>query len=143
MIFNNSREEDWMQEIYVQSTQREEFIDLTDRVRDLIRENKWNNGGLILYCTHTTAGITVNEAADPSVVRDILTFWGRTIPRHGDYKHLEGNSDAHIKSSLMGCSQQMIVDQGKLVLGTWQGIFFTEFDGPRSRRIKVQWIPVE
>jgi secondary thiamine-phosphate synthase enzyme len=143
MIFNNSREEDGMQEIYVQSTQREEFIDLTDRVRDLIREKKWNNGGLILYCTHTTAGITVNEAADPSVARDILTFLGRTIPRHGDYKHLEGNSDAHIKSSLMGCSQQLIVDQGKLVLGTWQGIFFTEFDGPRSRRIKVQWIPVE
>ncbi len=132
-----------MQEISVQSTKREEFLDITDQVRDLIRENMWSNGLLVLYSTHTTAGITVNEAADPSVVRDILSFLGRTIPRHGDYKHLEGNSDAHIKSSLMGCTQQLIVDQGRLVLGTWQGIFFTEFDGPRSRKIKVQWIPSE
>ena len=129
-----------MQAIYVQSTQREELIDMTGKVKDLIRDNGWQNGVLVLYCTHTTAGITINEAADPSVVRDILVFLGRMVPRQGDYKHMEGNSDAHIKSSLIGCSQQVIVDKGEMVLGTWQGIFFTDFDGPRSRRVMVQWI---
>ena len=129
-----------MQAIYVQSTQREELIDMTGKVKDLIRDNGWQNGVLVLYCTHTTAGITINEAADPSVVRDILVFLGRMVPRQGDYKHMEGNSDAHIKSSLIGCSEQLIVDKGEMVLGTWQGIFFTDFDGPRSRRVMVQWI---
>ncbi|MFP4259395.1 MAG: secondary thiamine-phosphate synthase enzyme YjbQ [Desulfovermiculus sp.] len=129
-----------MQAINVQSARREELIDITAKVREMIREKKWQNGALLLYCTHTTAGMTINESADPSVVRDILVFLGRTIPRQGDYKHLEGNSDAHIKSSLIGCSEQVIVDQGKLVLGTWQGIFFAEFDGPRSRKVMVQWI---
>ncbi|MFW5971757.1 MAG: secondary thiamine-phosphate synthase enzyme YjbQ, partial [Desulfovermiculus sp.] len=126
-----------MQAINVQSAKREELIDITAQVREMIREKKWQNGALLLYCTHTTAGITINESADPSVVRDILVFLGRTIPWQGDYKHLEGNSDAHIKSSLIGCSEQVIVDQGKLVLGTWQGIFFAEFDGPRSRKVMV------
>ena len=129
-----------MQAIYVQSTQREELIDMTGKVKDLIRDNGWQNGVLVLYCTHTTAGITINEAADPSVVRDILVFLGRMVPRQGDYKHMEGNSDAHIKSSLIGCSEQVIVEKGELVLGTWQGIFFADFDGPRSRRVMVQWI---
>lgn len=129
-----------MQAIYVQSTQREELIDMTGKVKDLIRDNGWQNGVLVLYCTHTTAGITINEAADPSVARDILVFLGRMVPRQGDYKHMEGNSDAHIKSSLIGCSEQVIVDKGEMVLGTWQGIFFTDFDGPRSRRVMVQWI---
>ncbi len=129
-----------MQAIYVQSTQREELIDMTGQVKDLIRGNSWQNGVLVLYCTHTTAGITINEAADPSVVRDILVFLGRMVPRQGDYKHMEGNSDAHIKSSLIGCSEQVIVEKGELVLGTWQGIFFADFDGPRSRRVMVQWI---
>ncbi|MFO7875024.1 MAG: secondary thiamine-phosphate synthase enzyme YjbQ [Desulfovermiculus sp.] len=129
-----------MQAINVQSAKREELIDITGQVREMIREQKWQNGVLLLYCTHTTAGITINESADPSVVRDILVFLSRTVPRQGDYKHLEGNSDAHIKSSLIGCSEQVIVDQGKLVLGTWQGIFFAEFDGPRSRKVMVKWI---
>jgi secondary thiamine-phosphate synthase enzyme len=106
----------------------------------MIREQKWQKGTLLLFCMHTTAGITINESADPSVVRDILVFLARTVPRQGDYKHLEGNSDAHIKSSLIGCSEQVIVDQGELVLGTWQGIFFAEFDGPRSRKVMVKWI---
>ncbi|WP_027369976.1 secondary thiamine-phosphate synthase enzyme YjbQ [Desulfovermiculus halophilus] len=132
-----------MQEIYVRSGQREEFIDITGQVREAVKENGWENGVLTLYCTHTTAGITINEAADPSVVRDMLTFLRSAVPRDGDYRHMEGNSDAHIKSSLMGCAQQVIVDRGKLVLGTWQGIFFTEFDGPRSRKIKVQWQKAE
>ncbi|MFO7802495.1 MAG: secondary thiamine-phosphate synthase enzyme YjbQ [Desulfovermiculus sp.] len=129
-----------MQAIYVQSTQREELIDMTGQVKDLIRDNSWQNGVLVLYCTHTTAGITINEAADPSVVRDIVVFLGRMVPRQGDYKHMEGNSDAHIKSSLIGCSEQVIVEKGEMVLGTWQGIFFADFDGPRSRRVMVQWI---
>ncbi|MDZ7758779.1 MAG: secondary thiamine-phosphate synthase enzyme YjbQ [Desulfovermiculus sp.] len=129
-----------MQAINVQSANREEFIDITGQVRELIRKNQWQNGVLLLYCTHTTAGVTINEAADPSVVRDILVFLNRTAPKDGDYKHMEGNSDAHIKSSLIGCSEHVIVNQGKLVLGTWQGIFFAEFDGPRSRKVLAQWI---
>jgi len=129
-----------MQAIHVQSGKREELVDITGQVRELIRDNQWKNGVLLLYCTHTTAGVTINEAADPSVVRDILVFLNRAVPKDGDYKHMEGNSDAHIKSSLIGCSEQLIVNEGKPVLGTWQGIFFAEFDGPRSRRIMAQWI---
>jgi secondary thiamine-phosphate synthase enzyme len=128
-----------MQAINVQSGKREELVDITGQVRELIRDNQWENGVLLLYCTHTTAGVTINEAADPSVVRDILVFLNRAVPKNGDYKHMEGNSDAHIKSSLIGCSEQLIVNEGKPVLGTWQGIFFAEFDGPRSRRILAQW----
>jgi secondary thiamine-phosphate synthase enzyme len=109
-------------------------------VQRLVRDQGWSAGALLLYCTHTTAGVTINEAADPSVVRDILTHLGRLVPSSGDYKHMEGNSDAHIKSSLVGCSEYVPVQQGKMQLGTWQGIFFAEFDGPRSRKVLVQWL---
>ena len=129
-----------MQAINIQSTKREELVDISSQVKELIRDNQWQNGLLLIYCTHTTAGVTINESADPSVARDILAFLGRAVPQNGDYKHMEGNSDAHIKSSLIGCSQQLIVNDGKPVLGTWQGIFFAEFDGPRKRRVLVKWI---
>lgn len=95
---------------------------------------------LTLFCLHTTAGLTVNEAADPSVVEDTLSVLRELIPHKADYRHQEGNSDAHVKSSLMSPSLQVIVGQGKLRLGTWQGIFFTEFDGPRTRAVLVKWI---
>jgi secondary thiamine-phosphate synthase enzyme len=129
-----------MQEIQVSTGKREELVNITDKVQSLIRENGWQDGAVLVYCTHTTAGVTINEAADPSVVRDILVTMARMVPEKGDYKHMEGNSDAHIKSSLVGCSEMVIVEQGRLVLGTWQGLFFADFDGPRSRKVKVKWL---
>ncbi len=130
-----------MQEIQVSTTKREELVEITDKVQTLIRQNTWENGAVLLFCQHTTAGVTINEAADPSVVRDIIVNLRRLIPEKGDYRHMEGNSDAHIKSSLVGCSEMVVVEQGRLVLGTWQGIFFADFDGPRSRKVKVKWLP--
>jgi secondary thiamine-phosphate synthase enzyme len=129
-----------MPELSVNTSAREEFFDITGKVQSLVRENGWGDGVLFLFCLHTTAGLTVNEAADPSVARDILSSLGRLIPRQGDYRHMEGNSDAHIKSSLMGPGLQIIVKEGRLRLGTWQGIFLTEFDGPRKRTVRLQWI---
>jgi secondary thiamine-phosphate synthase enzyme len=129
-----------MQEIQVSTGKREELVNITDKVQSLIRENGWQDGAVLVYCTHTTAGVTINEAADPSVTRDILVTMARMVPEKGDYKHMEGNSDAHIKSSLVGCSEMVIVEQGRLVLGTWQGLFFADFDGPRSRKVKVKWL---
>ena len=129
-----------MQQIEVSSKSRQEFLDITAEVQALVRENNWENGVLNLHCSHTTAGLTINESADPSVPTDILKTLSSLVPRVGDYQHAEGNSDAHIKSSLMGCTLQIMVNNGKLVLGTWQGIFFTEFDGPRKRKVHAQWI---
>lgn len=129
-----------MENIPVKTQTREEFVDITQKVRDLLQQNEWKNGIIYLHCQHTTAGLTINESADPSVVRDILTHLRKTVPHKGDYKHMEGNSDAHIKSSLMGPGLSILVQNGSPVLGTWQGIFFTEFDGPRSRRVSVVWI---
>ena len=129
-----------MDSIGVKTNKREQFLDITREVQEYLSSNKMNSGVLILYCSHTTAGLTINEGADPSVMRDILVNLERLVPRHGDYQHMEGNSDAHIKTSLMGPSLQIIVDNGRLMLGTWQKIFFTEFDGPRSRKVWLKWI---
>ncbi len=130
-----------MLEITVSTSKREEFVDITEQVRRVCGDKGWQDGVVLLHCAHTTAGLTVNESADPSVCRDILAHLRQSVPHMGGYEHAEGNSDAHIKSSLMGCSQQVLVGNGRLVLGTWQGIFFTEFDGPRQRRVWLQWIP--
>jgi secondary thiamine-phosphate synthase enzyme len=129
-----------MPELSVSSSTREEFVEITGRVQSLIGENGWTNGTLFLFCLHTTAGLTINENADPSVVRDMLTTLGRLVPRQGDYRHSEGNSDAHIKSSLMGNGLHVLVKDGRIRLGTWQGIFLTEFDGPRRRSVALQWM---
>lgn len=129
-----------MQTIKVSTSSREELVDITDSIKDLVRQNTWRQGLIIVYCPHTTAGVTINEAADPSVVRDITVALNGLVPRRGDYRHMEGNSDAHIKSSLIGCSEQLIVEDGSLVLGTWQGIFFAEFDGPRQRKVHVSFL---
>jgi secondary thiamine-phosphate synthase enzyme len=130
-----------MQTIKVSTSSREELVDITDRIKDLVRRNTWRQGLMLVYCPHTTAGVTINEAADPSVVRDITVALNGLVPRSGDYRHMEGNSDAHIKSSLVGCSEQLMVEDGSLVLGTWQGIFFAEFDGPRQRKVHVHFLP--
>jgi len=130
-----------MQTINVSTSSREELVDITDRIKDLVRQNTWRQGLMLVYCPHTTAGVTINEAADPSVVRDITVALNGLVPRNGDYRHMEGNSDSHIKSSLVGCSEQLMVEDGSLVLGTWQGIFFAEFDGPRQRKVHVHFLP--
>jgi len=117
---------------------REELINITDIVNESIIKSRVKNGVCIVFTTHTTAAITINENADPDVKKDIIRFLNEKIPLNYEFKHLEGNSDAHIKSSLFGCSQQIIINEGKPLLGIWQGIYFCEFDGPRNRRVYIK-----
>lgn len=127
------------QQFNVNTKSRCQMIDITSQVASAVRQSGVANGDAIVYCPHTTAAITINENADPSVPHDILLTLEELIPcsRPG-YRHSEGNSDAHCKSSLLGCSEQILISGGSLALGTWQGIFFCEFDGPRSRKVIVQ-----
>jgi secondary thiamine-phosphate synthase enzyme len=121
------------------SKNRNQMIDITSQVGSIVKQSGITNGDVIVYCPHTTAAITINENADASVPHDILLTLSELIPpNHPGYRHSEGNSDAHSKSSMVGCSEQVLVKDGKLALGTWQGIFFCEFDGPRSRTVSVQ-----
>jgi secondary thiamine-phosphate synthase enzyme len=124
------------QSLIVKTNSREEFMDITAEVRKFIRSTGVEKGHLIIFVPHTTAGVTVNEGADPAVSKDILYTLRKLIP-HIDqkYEHREGNSDAHTKASLMGSSLNLLVENGDLLLGTWQAIFFAEFDGPRQRRV--------
>lgn len=130
-----------METLSIPTTQREELVDITRAVANLVKDKAWTNGAVLLFCPHTTGAVTINEAADPSVARDIVVNMAKLVPRRGDYRHAEGNSDAHIKSSLFGPDQLVIVENGALQLGTWQGIYFCEFDGPRSRKLWVKWLP--
>lgn len=123
--------------INVQTSKREEFIDITGKVQGIIRDMNIENGCIVAFVPHTTAGLMINENADPSVLKDILKYLHDKVPRDNDYLHGEGNSDAHIKASFIGNSQLLLVNKGKIVLGTWQGLFFGEFDGPRSRKVLV------
>ncbi len=123
----------------VRSRSREQMIDITGQINSLIGQSGIREGVVLVYCPHTTAGITINENADPDVVSDILMMLSKLVPSNmSGYRHSEGNSDAHIKSSIIGCSEQLLVKDSSLELGTWQGVFFCEFDGPRSRRVFVQ-----
>lgn len=124
--------------INVKSRMRNEFIDITDKVQEMIKEEGVTSGVCFVYVPHTTAGVTINEGADTSVQRDILTALNKLIPVEADYHHREGNADAHIKSSLVGVSQAVFIDEGKLLLGTWQALYFCEFDGPRHRRVAIK-----
>lgn len=124
-----------MKTLNVKSRAKTEFIDITDEVREIITESGVKHGICHLYVPHTTAGLTINEGADPAVKRDIITHLGRIIPFEGDYQHMEGNSAAHIKSSLTGVSHFVLIEEGRPLLGTWQSIYFCEFDGPRHRRV--------
>jgi secondary thiamine-phosphate synthase enzyme len=126
--------------INVRSKSRNEFIDITDMVQEVVKEAGITKGICYLYVPHTTAGITINEGADPSVQRDIINALGRLVPHEMNYFHREGNADAHIKTTLVGSSLNVILEEGKLLLGTWQSIFFCEFDGPRHRRIAIKVI---
>ncbi len=124
--------------INVKTRTRTEFIDITSDVKEIVHESEIKSGVCYVYVPHTTAGVTVNEGADPDVVKDILSTLNKLIPKNNSYLHMEGNSDAHIKTSLMGPSQSIIIEGGKLLLGTWQAIFFCEFDGARSRKVMVK-----
>ncbi len=121
--------------IDVRTGSRDEMVDITAEVASAVGESGVADGMATVYVPHTTAGVTINENADPSVVHDMLAALDQAVPwRQGFYRHGEGNSAAHVKSSLVGCSARVLVGAGRLVLGTWQGIYFCEFDGPRSRR---------
>jgi secondary thiamine-phosphate synthase enzyme len=123
----------------ISTKNRNQMIDITSQVRSLVSQSGITNGDAIVYCPHTTAAITINENADPSVPHDILLTLEELLPHHRPgYRHSEGNSDAHCKSSLLGCSEQILIKDKSLDLGTWQGIFFCEFDGPRSRKVLLQ-----
>jgi secondary thiamine-phosphate synthase enzyme len=123
----------------ISSKQRNQAIDITSKVEAIVSQAGITEGDAIIYCPHTTAGVTINENADPSVMHDILLTLSQLIPQHRpEYQHSEGNSDSHCKSSIVGCSRQVLIKDGRLSLGTWQGIFFCEFDGPRSRKVFVQ-----
>ncbi|GMT46476.1 MAG: hypothetical protein IEMM0007_0042 [bacterium] len=124
--------------VNVKTGARVELIDITSEIERLVEEAGVQEGVCYLHVPHTTAGITVNEGADPSVRRDIIHTLQKIVPRDAGYAHLEGNSDAHIKSSLVGTSTFILIEQGRLQLGTWQSIFFCEFDGPRHRRVAVR-----
>ena len=117
-----------------------ELMDITSEIQEVVRSSGISDGFCMLYVPHTTAAVTINESADPSVKSDILMVLNQIIPWKADYRHLEGNSPAHIKSTLVGASELLAIENSKLVLGTWQGIFFCEFDGPRSRKIHVRFI---
>ena len=126
-------------ELAVQTKEREQFINITQQLNDLLTESKANNGCCTVFVSHTTAALTVNEDADPAVMDDLLMFLQQMVPLKNGYRHREGNSDAHIKASLLGCSLHLIIKAGHLDLGTWQGFFLAEFDGPRRRTVKV-WL---
>lgn len=129
-----------MIEYSIQTNKPQEFIDITDIVQKEVERSGVEEGLVVIAVPHTTAGITINENADPDVIHDILDSLNNVFPISGNYRHVEGNSHAHIKASLMGSSCSVIIEGGKLNLGIWQGIYFCEFDGPRNRKINIQVI---
>ena len=118
-------------------TERNNWINVTQQVRETLRESGIKNGVCVVFCPHTTAGITINENADPDVVRDLIFALEETYPDRPEFRHAEGNSASHLKASVVGTSATLIVREGRLLLGTWQGVYFCEFDGPRKRRFFV------
>jgi len=129
-----------IKEISINTFKRNKLIDITGKIKNIVKQSKIKQGICVIYCPHTTAAITINESADPDVQRDIITNLSKLIPKNGDYQHSEGNSDAHIKSSLVGASETLIIKDNNLILGTWQNIYFAEFDGPRQRKVIVNII---
>lgn len=127
-----------MHVLNVKSVSRNELIDITSKVTEYIKDSAVRDGICVVFTPHTTAAVTINENADPDVPADILSALSKIIPHGMNFRHCEGNSDAHLKSSLVGCSETIIIKGGKLVLGTWQGVFFCEFDGPRNRTVYIK-----
>ncbi|MFQ5606897.1 MAG: secondary thiamine-phosphate synthase enzyme YjbQ [Candidatus Zixiibacteriota bacterium] len=134
-----------MQRIRIKTSARNEMLDILDDVQSALDKMTAScgvdSGAVVVYCPHTTAAITVNEDYDPDVKRDILTKLAADTPKHGDYMHAEGNSDAHVKSSLVGVSETLPVERGRIQLGRWQGLLFCEFDGPRTREAWLTFLP--
>ena len=126
-----------MKQLSVSTHRRTEFVEITDQIQSLVRESGMEDGIVTVFVPHTTAGVTINEHADPDVMRDMDVVLDRMVPWEGGYRHAEGNTASHVKAAMMGSSAQVIVRSGQLQLGTWQGIFFCEFDGPRSRKVWV------
>jgi secondary thiamine-phosphate synthase enzyme len=127
-----------LETIQVNTPDHSVMVDITDLIVRKVQESDVRDGLCVVYVPHTTAGITINEGADPAVVEDILGALDRLVPWKGPYRHMEGNSAAHVKASLMGNSVQVIIDSGRLALGTWERIFLCEFDGPRTRKLRIQ-----
>jgi secondary thiamine-phosphate synthase enzyme len=127
--------------ISLKTVSRVEFINITDQVGDLVTQSNARDGICHIFCPHTTAAITINENADPDVVRDIVYEMNKIIPFEDGYTHIEGNSAAHIKSTLVGASEVVFIEDGKLLLGRWQAVYFCEFDGPRTRGVYVKIVP--
>lgn len=127
----------------VKTSSREEFVDIRAEVEKVVRDSGINNGVCYLYVPHTTAGITINEGADPSVKKDILNALKKIAPYGAGYAHIEGNADSHIKTTLVGSSVNIFIEGGRLILGQWQSIFFCEFDGPRTRKVYMKIIKEE
>lgn len=129
-----------MHRLKISTRQREEFVEITADLRELVTRQQWRDGVLTVFVPHTTAGVTINENADPDVVHDMLLALRGLVPREqAGFRHAEGNSDSHVKASWMGSSCQVLVERGDLQLGTWQGVQFCEFDGPRTRSVWVTW----
>ncbi len=129
----------FQQQFSVSTKSRCQMIDITSQVQSIVTESGIVEGDAVVFCPHTTAGVTINENADRSVPHDILLALEKIVPEHlPGFQHIEGNSDAHVKSSIIGCTVQVLVSDGSLHLGTWQGIFFCEFDGPRNRKVYIQ-----
>jgi len=126
--------------ISITTRRRSEFIDITSQIEEVVRASGIEKGVCIIFCPHTTAGLVINENADPSVRRDIIQHLEELVPYQKGYTHTEGNADSHIKSSLLGSSLSLIIEGGKIMLGTWQGIYFCEFDGPRKRKVHLKLV---
>lgn len=122
-------------EVAIATERRTSFVAIDQQINETVRANGWRDGVLTVFSPHTTAGITINENADPDVTRDMDSFLSQLVPVDVGFRHAEGNSDAHLKASLIGSSVQIIVREGELWLGTWQGVYFCEFDGPRRRSV--------
>jgi len=126
--------------VIVKSNTKTELIDITSKINQIAQQSKVDKGFCFIFVPHTTAAITINESADPDVKSDILMILNQIIPWKAQYRHMEGNSPAHVKSTLVGASEMIAIENGQLVLGTWQGIFFCEFDGPRTRKVHVHFL---
>jgi len=126
------------EELRVKTPKREVLINISNEISKIVKKSNVKEGVCRIFVPHTTAGVTINENADPAVMKDIINYLNKLIPQRSEFSHMEGNSDAHIKSSLTGPSLDIIIHNGKLVLGTWQGIMFAEYDGPRHRKVYVQ-----
>ncbi|MGI6211371.1 MAG: secondary thiamine-phosphate synthase enzyme YjbQ [Anaerovoracaceae bacterium] len=129
--------------ITVRTEEHTQMKDVTEVIRRVVRESGVKDGFVIVFAPHTTAGITINENADPDVTRDFMMELSKIVPWEDGYRHGEGNSAAHLKSSLTGCSETILIEDGDLVLGMWQGIYFTEYDGPRTRRLHLKIVETE